>query len=170
VEEPQEVGDLEIHQDLPFERRNWRAQRIGWAVIGLFVLAGLAGLFGRGPLASATRTSQRGALRVDYERFTRHGSPAELRVTVAPQALEAATVRILVSLSYLQGLQVEGVEPPPESVLISGDYLVYSFDVEAGQPARILFRVIPDQYFLRTAEVGLTHGRERVGFRQFVFP
>jgi len=169
VEEAQK-GDLEVHQDLPFERRNWRAQRFGWAVMGLLVLAGLAGLFGRGPLASAARSSPGGALEVEYERFTRHGSPGKLRVTVAPQALEDDTLRIRVSRSFLQGLQVETVEPPPASALVSGDYLEYSFHAEAGQPARILFRVIPDQYFLRTAEVSVASGRERVRFQQFVFP
>ena len=138
--------------------------------MGLLVLAGLAGLFGRGPLASATRSSPGGALAVEYQRFTRHGSTAELSVTVAPWALEAGTVRIRVSRSFLQGLQVQTVEPPPASALLSGDYLVYSFHAEAGKPARILFRVIPDQYFLRTAEVGVANGRERVRFQQLVFP
>ena len=41
--ETDRVGDLEIHQDLPFQRRSWTVQRVGWAIMALVVLAGLLG-------------------------------------------------------------------------------------------------------------------------------
>jgi hypothetical protein len=48
------IGDLEIRQDLSFERRDWMMQRLGWAVIGLLILAGLTGLTGSsGPMTLA---------------------------------------------------------------------------------------------------------------------
>lgn len=171
MEEPQKVGDLEIHQDLEFETRNWRVQRLGWALMGLMVLAGLAGLFGRGPLSHAEATSGGGALTVKYERFVRHAAPSEVEFVVQPSAIEGGVVRLLVSRAFLQGLQVEGVEPPPETAALSGDYLLYAFPAgPSGREARILFRIVPDHYLLRRAEVTLPDGRERVWFRQFVFP
>ncbi len=33
------VGDLQINQDLDYQRREWTIQRVGWVVIGLIVCA-----------------------------------------------------------------------------------------------------------------------------------
>jgi hypothetical protein len=40
----QRAGNLEINQDLRFQRRMWAVQRIGWAVMALIVLVGLVGV------------------------------------------------------------------------------------------------------------------------------
>ncbi len=37
------VGDLEIDQDLAFERRQWSVQRVGWGVGALIIVAALLG-------------------------------------------------------------------------------------------------------------------------------
>ena len=42
-------GDLEIDEDLPFQRREWFAERVAWAVMALLIAAALLGLFGTGP-------------------------------------------------------------------------------------------------------------------------
>jgi hypothetical protein len=170
VEEAQRVEDLEVHQDLPFEERNWRIQRLGWSAMGLFVLAGLTGVFGRGPLSSAAVTSPGALLRVEYERLARHGAPSEFRLTVAPAAVGDRTVRLVVSRSFLQGQHVEGVQPPPDSTLVSGDTVMFTFRATPGRPVQILFRLTPDEYFMRRAQVGLAGTPERVEFGQFVFP
>lgn len=164
------VGDLEIHQDLAFEARNWRLQRLGWMAMAVFILAGLLGLLGRGPLASARAASAGGLLQVEDQRFARHGSPAELWITVAPKALGAGPVAVVVSRPFLQGLEMQAIEPPPASAVAGGDEVVYTFNVDRDTPARILFRVIPDRYLWRHAEIRLRDARDRVHFRQFVFP
>ena len=77
-----QVGDLEIAQDLAFQRREWTIQRVAWAVMALVALAGLLGLFGgAGPLTRAAAGN--GALRLDYARFERKHAPTELRLQVA---------------------------------------------------------------------------------------
>jgi hypothetical protein len=54
------VGDLEVDQNLEFEKVFWRAQRIGWGVVALVVLAALLGVFGNGSLGwTATRDGGR---------------------------------------------------------------------------------------------------------------
>jgi len=169
-EEAQRVGALEIHQDLSFERRNWRVQRAGWAVMALFVLAGLTGGFGRGPLSDTDVTSSGGLLRLGYERFTRHGSPTKLRFTVAPGGIDDDTVRLLVSRPFLEGQQIEDIQPDPEWAVVSADRVTYAFHVRPGEPAHILIRLTPDAYALRHAEVSLADGREAIRVWQFVFP
>jgi hypothetical protein len=83
--EVQRAGDLELNQDLRFQRRMWAVQRIGWAVMALVVLAGLLGLFGPGPLSSATAGKEEGPLLVEgYERFVRFRIPTTLQVRLDP--------------------------------------------------------------------------------------
>ena len=69
------VGDLEVSQDLDHEKKFWLVQRIGWALLFLLWLAGVAGLFGSGPLSGSTASAP--DLRLEYDRFVR-GAPAEL--------------------------------------------------------------------------------------------
>ena len=42
------AGDLEIVEDLSFQRREWRVQRGGWVVMAVLILLALLGLTGRG--------------------------------------------------------------------------------------------------------------------------
>lgn len=164
------IGALEIHQDLSFEKRNWRVQRLGWAAMALFVLAGAAGAFGRGPISSAWVASSGQALRVDYERFARHGAPTEFRVTVAAAAVEGENLRLNLSRQFLHRQHVEEVQPPPDSTLVSADTITYVFRARPGHQVRILFRITPDDYALQQAELSLAAGTDRVRFGLFVFP
>ena len=53
------VGDLQIHQDLCQERREWKIQRVGWLLMALMLVAALAGLLGPGPLSSTIAEDSR---------------------------------------------------------------------------------------------------------------
>ncbi|HPO58399.1 MAG TPA: hypothetical protein PLV53_06100 [Anaerolineaceae bacterium] len=44
---------LQVDQDMPFQEKEWTAERAGWIIGLLLLLAGLAGLFGGGPLSRA---------------------------------------------------------------------------------------------------------------------
>jgi hypothetical protein len=50
------TGDLQIDQDPDAQRHHWIAERVGWTVITLVILAALLGLFG-------VRMAQRGQRR-----------------------------------------------------------------------------------------------------------
>lgn len=66
------VGSLEIHEDLPFQEREWKIQRAAWVFMALVIVLALLGLFSTGPLSSAKEEAADGALTVGYERFIRH--------------------------------------------------------------------------------------------------
>ena len=59
------VGDLEIDQDLRFQKREWAFERASWVVMALVVLAGLLGLLGRGPMSDQTAVSGDGLVTVE---------------------------------------------------------------------------------------------------------
>ena len=69
MSEHHRVGDLEISQDLTFQRRSWIVQRVGWVMLALLILAALGGLFGPGPLSRARAGPHDGPLWVEYQRF-----------------------------------------------------------------------------------------------------
>ena len=157
--------------DLPgFQRKEWAAQRLGWTLMLLVVLAGAAGAFGRGPLASASAATADGRLQIRYERMTRHRVPTSLWLDVAPGVARGGRVRLEIDREYLQEVELTRVVPEPESVEATGDGIVLAFRV--GDPLRraaIMLDVQPESYGTLQGRLGLA-GDAPLRFEQFVFP
>jgi hypothetical protein len=102
----------EIGEDAAFQRRMWRAERIGWAVVALILLAALTGVFSGGLLGRAT-ASGAGGLSVDYDRFARYGAPTTILVRLDREAGGEARLRL--SRSLLEAFAIERVRPRPEA-------------------------------------------------------
>jgi hypothetical protein len=155
-----------IDEDLLFQQRNWRVQRIGWMVLGLLIVAGLAGLMGPGPLSRVNaRAGER--LEVDYERFVRHGAASELKVTVRRPA--SGQVRVAISRDYLDQLNLERVRPSPTEVQSSGGDAVYVFGHAGGQSMQATFVIQPEELGSHVARVAAGDGSS-VTIRQFTYP
>ena len=166
----QRVGDMEIAQDLDFQRRSWVVQRIGWMFFGLIMLAAMLGFLGGGPLSAGTAGSDTGPLQVQYGRFVRHRAPTQMEIKLRGSAVQGDEARVWVDREYLNGVELQNVVPEPDSVAAGSDRIVYVFKLrQAGEPASVVFDIMPDQDGLRTARVGL-EGGEELSFTQFVFP
>lgn len=135
-------GPRELDRHLSFQRREWRAQQIGWIALGLFLAAAVAGLFGSGPLSSA-RASGSG-LAVDYQRFVRAGAAQRLLFEINTAA--AGPVELRLSRAYLDAIRLEHVLPPPASTTATGEWTTFVFapgtrvvtlDGEARGPGRL---------------------------------
>jgi hypothetical protein len=159
---------LQVNEDLRFQRRDWFLQRVGWCVLALLLLAGLAGLLGSGPLSRTTQADGRG-LEIDYERFVRHGAQTRLMLRVAPQALDSDEVRLLIPRDYLMAYQVERIDPEPESTRSAGEYVEYSFRVRAREPLEVRLTVEPDELGSHWGSIRLDGGSE-VNVVQFTYP
>jgi hypothetical protein len=165
-----ESGDLELKQDLEFERRSWTTERISWAVGAIAVLAALAGLFGSGPLSKTTAGEQGGPLWLEYSRFGRFRAPLMVRVHIGPNAVQQGPVRLQLGRHYLENVQIEGVTPPPEQVEAGPDYLTYVFAVsEPSRSTAVTFFLTADQIGRQRGCVGLVEG-PTLCFRQFIYP
>lgn len=167
----QGVGDLELDQDLDFQRRSWAVQRVGWGVMALVAVAALLGLFGPGPLNNAITGSKEAPLWLEYKRFGRFQTSAMLlRVHLGPEAGHDGKVRVLLNRDYLENVQVQQVTPQPESVEAGPKYLTYIFQVtEPNQPTAVTFHLQPEQIGLLSAQVGLPK-RQPLSFTQFIYP
>jgi hypothetical protein len=150
-------GKLDVDEDTTFTRRMWKAQRAGWAVFGLVVAAGLAGLLGSGPASEAA--AQNATIAIDYARFARRLSPAELRVrALAPPGADG--LRVAVANSFLDAVEVSAVKPSPLRVERGAEASVYVF---AGAPGTIVVS-------LRYPQAGRVEGRVSVaGFSPLAF-
>lgn len=160
-----------IEEDLRFQIRSWRIQRAGW-VLGLLLLAAaLVGLFGNGPLSTATARSADGGIEVTYDRLARHGSPTQLKVDVRQPLAGDGPVVVWLARDFLDGIEIEAIIPEPNRVVDSDARTGYEFEVEdvGGDGLNVTFFVRYDQIFIRHGEVGVGSGQP-VPFDMLVYP
>jgi hypothetical protein len=163
-------GDLEIEQDLDFERQSWTIERVGWVAMAMVGLAALAGLLGPGPLSETTAGVQGGPLWLEYSRFGRFRAPLTLRVHLGPNADQQGPVRVWLSREYLEAVQIEQVSPQPQQVEAGLERITYVFAVS--EPSRSIVAT----FALKTARFGRQRGCVGIGddpilcFRQFIYP
>lgn len=110
------MAGLDIDEDIAHERRDWRAHKVGWGALSLFLAAGAAGLLGEGPSNRRVASAENGALRVLYERVLRHHAETVLRVTVRSDAAAGGTARLTVGDEWLSSMRLSKVDPEPLSV------------------------------------------------------
>lgn len=162
------VGDLEIAQDLDFQRREWIAQRTGWVTLALVAVAALLGLFGTGPLSDAA--AEQGPLRLGYGRFERQEAATELRVEVAAGNAQQAELRLWLSEAYLDDVRIQRISPEPDHAEAGFKRTVYVFRVgDPNQPAGIRVEFEPTEIGRLSGRLGIVDGQE-VEFTQFVYP
>ena len=164
---------LEAHtgRAIGYQRKEWKAQRIGWAVMALLVLLALSGLLGSsGPLADAEAEATDSSVRVRYLRFDHHRGPGELSVEIAPEFVAEGEVRLWVDRHYIDGLEMQAVVPEPDQVELEAERVVYVFTVGEGSgPLTVTFTYRQAGYWRTTAKLGLVNGGQ-VEFSQFVYP
>jgi hypothetical protein len=159
--------ELEVHENITFQRRDWLAQRIGWGVICLILLAALAGLTGSGPLSSVTRTE--GPFTLEYERFVRHGARTALTLHVEPQAIAEGRVRIAVDRHFLVANDLQRLVPEPNATRGRDDAVEFIYDVAPGDGLQVRWTMEPDQLGRHSALVRLNDGPV-LQIEQFTYP
>lgn len=162
------AGDLELEQDLAFERRELFVERIGWAAMALVIAGALTGLFGVGPLS--LKTVAAGDLSVTYERFGRRGGSTSLTFEAGPGAAAGGELTLWLSATYIDGMQLDAITPEPGSVTLAGDRVEYSFKT-SGVPGtlRINFDLTSDTLGPLAGQAGIAGG-PAVELRQFFWP
>jgi len=167
---PAADASIQTGNNEAFENRFWRFQRFAWAVLTLFVAAGLAGAFGRGPLSAGSATTSNQS-RVEYERLLRFKTPTSYRLTLKPDATTGADeMRVRVDAALLSKLKLSQMVPAPKSAEAHAGGIVLVYPVG---PVREPFGV---ELTLEPKSVGRVRGRlgiagsDPVGIHHFVFP
>jgi hypothetical protein len=166
-----EQGSLEIEQELPYQRRAWRRQRIEWALLTLVLLAAVLGLFGRGLLSAVEAGDRAAPVWLEYERFARaQAETNNLRFHLAPTAASDGRVRLWLSRAYLEHVRVLQVVPEPQTVEASADRYIYVFNApDLRAPTVVTFNLDPESLGRLNGQAGLDAG-PAFEFRQFIYP
>jgi hypothetical protein len=160
---------IELQQDLEFQKKEWSAERWGWAVGLLLLLAALAGVFGKGPLSEASR--QEGPLLVEWERVTRYDSPTQMSVRVSPGQAGQETIAIWMERRYYEMLEVQSISPEPSSMRVEGDRLVVEFENKpAGEAFQATFHFHPQKAGLFQTRVGEENLSRTIQLEQVILP
>lgn len=96
-----------IREDMGFQRTSWVAERVGWIVLTLLLLAALAGLFGHGWLSKSSIGN--GALRADYDRFQRTTKVTAFRLNLKG----SGEPKLTFGPRFQTGYEVVDIEPRP---------------------------------------------------------
>lgn len=145
---------LQLDEHRRFQERFWTIERGAWIGFGLLLLAALLGLTGSGgALSRATAHLQGGS--IDHPRVARWQSAAEMVVTFAAGAAER---RLTLSRNFSDALQVEAIQPEPQSTAATGDGAVLTFETDPAEPAEVTFHVRPLKPGLRTFEARIDDG------------
>lgn len=159
---------LQVEEHDVFQRREWTALRIGWALMALFVVAALVGLLGRGPFSWSSATGREGRLQVEYQHFTHLEADDRVTAVVAAEAVTGDSVDFELAGSWVQSMDISGITPEPEEQVATPYGVRLTFATEPGTELSVGIT-------FRAGEIGRVDGGvlfegETVPFDQFVYP
>jgi hypothetical protein len=160
---------LDVEEDMAFQRRNWRAERIGWAAMTAILVAAALGLFASGPLSSATTQDPAGSVVVEYERFMRKTSPVTVKVKVAASAATAEGITLDIDEVFADAFRITEIRPQPAQSIAMADGMRFRFATAPNAPATIYFHLSPEKIGISRAGLGLG-GRERLALTIVTYP
>ena len=131
-EVPKVDNAVAIGEDLGFQERWWKFERLIWIFFALVLLADVLGLFGRGWLAKAKMQRPGTGLSVDYERIERASTPSIMKVRFLPEDIQNGAVQLYVSESVVKELGAQRVVPQPEHSALADNGILYTFAATGG--------------------------------------
>ena len=163
------IGNVEIDQDLEFQHRMWRAERIGWAVMAILLLCAALGMFGHGAL-SRTMALKGDLLTVEYQRFGRYQAPMEMRVYLSAGSSQDLFFQL--DRVFLMNVQITSIFPKPvtEQPIYDGVQFLFSPTRVKGEGSLVVtISYQPKQMGLLKAAV---RGEETTSLSvtQFIYP
>jgi hypothetical protein len=162
------TGDFK-EADATERRRARMVHQTGVAVFLLILGAALAGVLGKGPLSHSSAQSADGALKADYLRFLRYQGPVDLRIQIAAAATTNGAVQLRLSQKFMDEVEIERIDPEPESSLAGPEFFTHTIRVETNASAQIRVRFAASHFGTLAYEIGLKDG-PTVRLRHFAFP
>jgi hypothetical protein len=124
---PKVDNAIAVGEDLDFQRKWWRFERIAWVLFGVIILCDVLGLFGRGYLANAERRTGDGSVDLKYERVERASTPSIMTFRFGPSAVHDGRIRLFVSEDVVKALGAQRISPQPAESVVGGGGITYTF-------------------------------------------
>lgn len=159
---------LDLGTRYPPPTKNWwLSQRIGWGLLGLFLIGAIAGVFGDGPLSVRTIENSEKTLQIGYDRFLRQGGHTRLRISLNKPG-DAGDVRLSLNRAFVEAIDIERIVPVPRDMAVGADALSYRFAL-TGTPTTISFDYKPRTFGRMTVHIDLA-GAPAASFTHWVYP
>lgn len=123
---------IAVGEDLGFQERWWKFERVIWMFFLLVLIADALGVFGEGWLAKAEAHANGSGLDVWYERVERASSPSTMRVKFRPDAIVNGQAQLYVSGSVVKELGAQRIAPQPERSAVGEGGITYTFPAGEG--------------------------------------
>jgi hypothetical protein len=168
LEQLKHPKDCPIEEDLRFQELTWIAERLGWVVMAVIVIAALFGLFG-GPNARSQARDGSGRVQVEYQRFQRLLAPTELKITL--EASNEAIVDVAIGEQLAGVFEIRTISPQPlESFAHDGGVLLrFAVTGENKAPVQIVMMGVPGKPGRAAGDIGLL-GEAPARLNIFVYP
>lgn len=127
--------ELEVKQDLEFQRREWRLQQVGWFALTAFVAAAALGLFGGGPLSPAHARGPGTGLEIDYDRFIRVGAATRVTVRGLTAARPGDPLQLRIPREYFESFRVDRISPEPDAMLVGAREVTLQYGAGPADPS-----------------------------------
>jgi hypothetical protein len=168
VSKGERTKKLELDQDLDFQRKEWIVNRWCWIVIILFMLAGLLGVFGEGPLSDTT--ARDGAVTVQYGRFERLLASTQIQVRVDLPPDQNGEQRVRVDQSLLDYYTIQHIIPEPDSEELSPDHITLVYRApQGGGPVNVTLNLQANKVGMARGKIGAETG-PLLPVSQFIYP
>jgi hypothetical protein len=119
---------LDIDADLAYHRCFWKAQRVGWILWALILLAAIIGLVGPGLKGKTTVSAEKSQLSLTYERVVHYQTPSELNIQLPPADAGQSDARLTFNRDCIESMEVSRIDPEPDKNEIAGDKIIYTFN------------------------------------------
>ena len=163
------IESLEVSEDIAFQQKEWRAERIGWLLMAAIILLALLGFFGGGLISTTTKREPSG-FQITYGRFDRLMNPSQISLQLPATAIQSGEARFWIDRQYLDAVQVETVLPVPDSVEVNGDRVFYVVKAaDPSQPVKVKIELWLQKSGLIRGQAGW-EGGSPLTFTQFIFP
>lgn len=156
-----------FREDMAFQQKDWRVERIGWCVMGLLVVLACLGLFSDGPLSATTAHDEARQLTVEHERFYRYGAASDMRWKVP--GTPGTETTIAVGQPFLEAFTLETVTPTPSRMSATPDGIQMTFSRQEGSSLEILLALTPDKVGRAAFDIRL-QGTQPVRISTFIYP
>jgi len=138
---PKVDGSVAVGEDLEFQRKWWRFEKAIWIFFGVLLICDLMGVFGRGYLAKAERSTPDHTLRLEFERVERAGTPSIMTLHFGEPAIREGKIRVFVSESVIKDLGAARISPQPVLSMLNEGGITYTFAADG--PATVEIALSP---------------------------
>jgi hypothetical protein len=156
-----------VNEDMAFQRKVWRFERVGWYALVLIVLLTLAGLFSKGPLSNRVLVSPDQKLRIEHELFQRSGSTGSMVIHV--QANPHQTIELQITGDLLKGFSIDTLQPEPLRSSTVDQGIKWWLQADANGKSTIYLTLRSDGLGLYKSQV-ITPGAKALKVTQFIYP